>query len=298
MKKLIITCIGVGSIASSYAVRPQELVDFLKEVYPQKITEIYQDKRTKDLSVQDKLELLNLGMYHHIILADYLLAENADKLVTTPWAQFLCPRIQGDRLRQFDIHIGSFDPLALETILDPVNALLDLSDGLMRNQGEEDTSSWTLYANSSDLEQLNQYRRYFTKMGPLAEIYLEACEHPDDIILPVMPEGSITLAYPMDTDTSPYKTNEAGESIPNEAFFIEWNKRIQARFTSDTNITQALGSIMEILPLKEETDAILSNLRKGQLSNSSQCTVLFNLLDRLSRGREFFLHFAPLFLTR
>jgi hypothetical protein len=271
----------------SYAQTPEEIATLLREQGSTQVSAIYSDSKVQALSVDQKLELLKKYTWRHIVMADLALANNFDALIPMPYAQWSCPQAPVELTRS-SIQIGGLNQDDIYELIQVSIKLIDLSNGLMC---APETSDWPIYALSQDPTQFRKYQELQKKMGPLAQMYLEIREHSDIAILPDILSNASTLAYPTDM-----RIRDADGNL-NPKFFETWWSRIQARFTTDTAVTQALGGIMQVLPPKEATDDILNNLQKGQLSDQTQCEIVFALLSRLTAQREFLSsHFAPISL--
>jgi hypothetical protein len=272
-KFTISTCTLLGCVMQSYAQTPEEMAILLQKQCGPQVNAIYADPQVNELSIAHKFKFLERYTWRHIAMADLVLATNLEEIIPMPYAQWNCPQVPVELLRtEGSIQIGKLDQQKIYDLICVPIELADLSNGVMCNV---ETSEWVIYALSQDSVKFGQYLQYRENMGPLAEMYLEAKEHPDNIVLPDMPPNTPTLAYPTDIVIR----NADGQ--PNPEFFITWWNRIQARFACDTAVVQTLGDIIKALPTQEATNNILSNLGKGQLS-SDQCGIIMHLLQQLS----------------
>jgi hypothetical protein len=283
MNKLIISIPMLGLITQGLTAvpEPRQIVEQTLQECMDKINILQQNPDVKNLDVKDKTALID-WLFPYICLADMMKASNAEQVVTMPYARYICPQDQREYLREKNISIGNIDTERLNAIVSPIDKsyLRWISRGFMQT---EETKTWKVAAcctADDDAKRLEKFHAYYPKMGFLAEVYLEACERPG--ILPVMPEETVTVAYPM--DILPCKIDdETGELVPNEEFFIKWKGRIYA-LAIDTSIVQALIPISRfIATFVKPLEAMQSKLSPDIPLGSENIQIMRNMCDLLQQ---------------
>jgi hypothetical protein len=237
MKKTIIMATLFGTAIQGYGVTPKQMqaLEMLKKEIPRKI-QILKDALKGFRMPRHRDQLIDL-MFGYVVLDDICKAENAAEVLGVPWVSFICPKNRSVELRQSQCQIDRFGPEELSDITYPPRTLSPISNGTLIDLDKQD---WIMHAISEKPEEYNKYYGYFLRMGLLAEAYLQALEHPDQIVWPQNVQNSLTFPDPVKCPL----LNEDG--TPNKAFFEVWYENIYIVYNRDPQMMPFYPMIQNI----------------------------------------------------
>jgi hypothetical protein len=237
MKKTIIMATLLSASIQSYGATSEQTqaLEVLKEEIPKKIQILENTLKTLKMP-KHRDQLIDL-MFGFVVLDDICKAENAADVLGMPWVSFICPKNRSVELHQSQCEIGHLDPEALSDITYPPRTLSPISNGTLVDLDKRD---WIIYATSGNSQEYNGYYRHFLTIGPLAEAYLQALEHPEQIVLPQNVRNSLTFPDPREYPSF----NEDG--TPNKAFFKAWYENIYITYDRDPEMTPFWSAVQNV----------------------------------------------------
>ena len=133
-----------------------------------------------------------------------------------------------------------------------------------------------MHATSENPKEYNKYYEHFLEMGPLAEAYLQALEHPDQIVWPQNVQNSLTFPDPVEYPL----LNEDGTL--NEAFFEVWYENIYAVYNKDPQMMPFYPMVQNIESRygKKQTKILWQDDSFVQTANEITLSNLISLIPR------------------
>jgi hypothetical protein len=228
MKKIIIMTTLLGASIQGYGATSEQVqaLETLKKEIPGKV-QVLKNALGEIRMPRYRDQLIDL-MAGYVVLNDICGAENGADVLGMPWVSLICPKNRSVEFRQSGYRIGRLDSEKLSDITYPPRTLSPVSNGALIDSDKRD---WAIHATSENPDEYDKYCKYFSTMGILAEVYLQALEHPGQIVWLQNVQNSLT--YPNPEKYPPF--NEDG--TPNKVFFEVWYENIYVVYNRDPEMT-------------------------------------------------------------